>query len=71
MAYFADAVFWGIQMVMSVRLIVALLAAAHAAVDQAGDCAVLGIHSDTPDDFAILLLDSMASGGPARALTFQ
>ena len=56
---------------LAVQLIVALLlAAAHAAVDQVGDCAVLGIHTTT-DDFAILLLDSMASGGPARALTFQ
>ena len=46
----------------SVHLFAFLLGAAHAAVDQAGDCAVLGIHTDWPDNFAILLLDSMASG---------
>ena len=39
-----------------------LLSGAHAAVDAPGDCVFIGMNMGTPDDFAVLLLDSMASG---------
>ena len=47
---------------MRLLLCSVLLSGAHAAVDAPGDCAFIGVQMDTPDDFAMLLLDSMASG---------